>query len=369
MKDVLKYLTKDEKVYLSLLNLYESMGFDKFKLHKFEDYSLYLKNKSFLTGEYVLTFTDNNGKLLALKPDITLSIVKNTKATACQSEKVYYHENVYRFDKHSHEYKEISQIGLEVLGNIDEAVEFETVVMALKSLEAIDEDFVLDVSHTAFFEDVLLALPDGEKFKSQIAECIRAKNPHDFLRTLEEAGASNKFAADAAEILSFGGDFVKTLSAAAKLDRMPNFSKAAEGLQKLYLRLCECGFSDKLRLDFSLLNDTDYYNGIIFQGYVKKVPHSVLSGGRYDRLVKKLGKNGVGGMGFAIYLSDMSAFYSDEKAAKKQRVIIYGEGDDINAVENAADELRQKGFRVRVEKNPPSGFKQNEIIFFGGELC
>lgn len=369
MKDVLKYLTKDEKVYLSLLNLYESMGFDKFKLHKFEDYSLYLKNKSFLTGEYVLTFTDNNGKLLALKPDITLSIVKNTKATAEQSEKVYYHENVYRFDKHSHEYKEISQIGLEVLGNIDEAVEFETVVMALKSLAAIDEDFVLDVSHTAFFEDVLSALPDGEKFKSQIAECIRAKNPHDFLRTLEEAGSSNKFAADAAEILSFGGDFVKTLSAAAKLDRMPNFSKAAEGLQKLYLRLCECGFSDKLRLDFSLLNDTDYYNGIIFQGYVKKVPHSVLSGGRYDRLVKKLGKNGVGGMGFAIYLSDMSAFYSDEKAAKKQRVIIYGEGDDINAVEKAADELRQKGFRVRVEKNPPSGFKQNEIIFFGGELC
>ena len=77
-----------------LSRLYEKAGYKKYKMRKFEEYSLYLENKSFLTSEYVITFNDLSGRLLALKPDVTLSIVKNTNATPSASEKLYYTESV-----------------------------------------------------------------------------------------------------------------------------------------------------------------------------------------------------------------------------------------------------------------------------------
>jgi ATP phosphoribosyltransferase regulatory subunit len=47
-----------------------------------------------------------------------------------------------------------------------------------------------------------------------------------------------------------------------------------------------------------------YYNGIVFQGYVPGVPSCVLSGGSYDRLLKRMGKKGRG-IGFACYLDKL----------------------------------------------------------------
>ena len=71
------YLTKEEKTMLALRSLYKHTGYASFKMSQFEEYDLYVKNKEFLIGDSVLTFTDTDGRLLALKPDVTLSIVKN----------------------------------------------------------------------------------------------------------------------------------------------------------------------------------------------------------------------------------------------------------------------------------------------------
>ena len=70
-------LKRDEEYVLGLRSLYESYGYKKFKMRKFEKYDLYLENKSFLRNGGIITVTDPKGRLLALKPDITLSIVKN----------------------------------------------------------------------------------------------------------------------------------------------------------------------------------------------------------------------------------------------------------------------------------------------------
>ena len=74
-----------------LNGLYEQYGYRKFRMSKFEDYDLYAQNKDFLKSGHIITFTDVDGALKALKPDITLSIMKNNNGS---SEKVYYNENV-----------------------------------------------------------------------------------------------------------------------------------------------------------------------------------------------------------------------------------------------------------------------------------
>ena len=78
----LPFQRPDEAASLRLRKLYRRHGYLPYRMSKFEPYELYLRNKRFLLSEDILTFTDTDGRLMALKPDVTLSIVKNTRETA-----------------------------------------------------------------------------------------------------------------------------------------------------------------------------------------------------------------------------------------------------------------------------------------------
>ena len=85
-------LEYEEKAVFALRSLYSKYGYSQYKMNKFEEYDLYVKNKDFLISDSVITFTDTNGRLMALKPDVTLSIIKNSKDTKGYVEKLYYNE-------------------------------------------------------------------------------------------------------------------------------------------------------------------------------------------------------------------------------------------------------------------------------------
>ena len=89
-RDITTVLKNDERAIFELCALYDRYGYTRFKMSKFEEYDLYVRNKNFLLSDHVITFTDTTGKLMALKPDVTLSIVKNSKDTADCVQKVYY---------------------------------------------------------------------------------------------------------------------------------------------------------------------------------------------------------------------------------------------------------------------------------------
>ena len=96
MKNSDLFLSFNEKVVFALRSLYSSRGYSQYKMSKFEEYDLYAANKDFLISDSVITFTDIGGKLMALKPDVTLSIIKNIKDDPDTLNKVFYNENVYR---------------------------------------------------------------------------------------------------------------------------------------------------------------------------------------------------------------------------------------------------------------------------------
>ena len=74
---------------------------------------------------------------------------------------------------------------------------------------------------------------------------------------------------------------------------------AADRLARLCGVLEALGYGGQLRLDFSMVNDIEYYNGIIFQGFLEGLPRLALSGGQYDGMMAKLGKD-ADAIGFAI---------------------------------------------------------------------
>ena len=143
-------LSPQERLVLSLRGLYESYGYARFPMRRFEEYALYLENKSFLTSESVLSFTGASGQLMALRPDVTLSIVKRARPERGQVEKLYYHESVYRLSPTDHEFTEIGQLGVELLGEVDLYGACEVLRLAIESLRLTGAGFVLDISHMGF---------------------------------------------------------------------------------------------------------------------------------------------------------------------------------------------------------------------------
>ena len=143
-------LQPKERASFALRALYEAAGCRKYHMGRFEEYGLYQENRSFLSSEQVITFTDLDGRLLALKPDVTLSIAKTAQPAPGETLCYYYHENVYRPSAESHTFKEISQMGLEMLGAVGEAQVQQAVCLAARSLDALGAEWVLEVSHMGY---------------------------------------------------------------------------------------------------------------------------------------------------------------------------------------------------------------------------
>ncbi len=81
-------LRSEEKAIFALRTLYQQYGYMPFKMSKFEEYEFYIQNKDFLVSDRIISFNDTNGKLLALKPDVTLSIIKNGEDKPGEKQKV-----------------------------------------------------------------------------------------------------------------------------------------------------------------------------------------------------------------------------------------------------------------------------------------
>lgn len=357
-------LTKDEKVFLELKHLYEMAGYRRFRMRKFEEYSLYVENKNFLSSENVITFNDPQGKLLALKPDVTLSIVKNAKATKNCTEKVYYHESVYRLEKQNHEFKEIDQIGLEFIGDVDMVQTLEVCLLALKSLKAIDKNFIFAVSHMSFITGLLDSLDvESDLVKSQILNCIRSKNSHDLVQIAIDNNIDKSKMDRVAKIANSSTDFISALKSAKALAVNESMIKAVSELENLYSAVVGTEFEVNIRLDFSILNDIDYYNGIIFQGYVSKCPRILLSGGRYDRLLEKFNKK-VGAMGFALALQDLNTYYNDKNQNTVDVALVYNEANSAEVLVKA-EKLREQGKSVLITKEKPKNIKFSEMENLG----
>ena len=295
-------LQPKERASFALRALYEAAGCRKYHMGRFEEYGLYQENRSFLSSEQVITFTDLDGRLLALKPDVTLSIAKTAQPAPGETLRYYYHENVYRPSAESHTFKEISQMGLEMLGAVGEAQVQQAVCLAARSLDALGAEWVLEVSHMGYLFGLFDALGVPDAARAKLLEKLREKNAHELRAAAGAAGLADAAADILCSVLSLCGSYADTLAKAAALCRNDAMRAAVAELEALAVPLEKAG--GVIRLDMTLAGEMEYYNGLVFQGYLKALPRPLLKGGRYDLLMQKF-TPGAGAIGFAVYLDEL----------------------------------------------------------------
>lgn len=352
-------LSTAEQTALSLGALFEGSGYLPYKMSKFEEYDLYARNKDFLISDSIITFTDMSGKLMALKPDVTLSIAKNSKDLPWV-QKVYYRENVYRVSRGAQGYREIMQLGLEALGDIDDYCVLEVLSLAEQSLSKISELSVLEISHLGIIKELTDSIGIPLDRREQLVKLISEKNPHELTALCRGCGVEES----AIELLRW----VATASG-TPAQMLPQLrSKLGSLVSQTTLARFETVLSaleGNVIVDFSVVDNIHYYNGFVFRGFISGIPDPVLSGGQYDKLMKKLGRT-AGAMGFAVYTDLLQRLEQEEDAYDVDILLLYQPETPLAALRQAVGKFTAQGLCVSVQKVKPDGLRFKTLAKFNG---
>lgn len=354
-------LRREEQVMQALRGLYEQYGYKQFRMSRFEEYDFYARQRDFLANGQIITFSGLDGKLMALRPDVTLSIVKKTKADAGGSERLYYSEPVYRPLKQTTEYRESFQMGVEHIGGMTPYAGVEMVSLALQSLSLIQKENILDLSHTGYIAGLLGGLALDAATLQAVRRCMEEKSAHALYGVVSgrlDAGETERLQA----VARLSGPVPETLARARALARGPEMLAAVEELSALYKALEASGEAAPLRLDFSITSDAKYYSGLMMLGYIRGVPAAVLSGGRYDPLLRRMGKMNVSAMGFAIYFDELKQLLSEAADTRVETVVLYAPESDPAAVNRAVRACTARGERVWAGTALPEGLAWTRVV-------
>jgi len=349
----------NEWAVLRLRALYRRFGYTPYKMNRFEEYRLYAENMSFLASGEIIAFTDTNGKLMALRPDVTLSIVKNSRNGA-GLKKLCYNENVYRPGAGGYEFKERMQAGLECIGDIDTYSMGEVIMLAARSLDLLGGRSCLDISHMGYINALLQSVktPLSPDLRARVLQCVSEKNSPELTVLCSEHGLDDDFRDKITALTALYGPIDKTLP------RLRGFctqcDAALRELEDIHGVLQNLGVTENMNLDFSIVNDMRYYGGVIFQGYIEGVPSKVLSGGRYDELLRKFGKSD-GAIGFAVYLDLLERLSPRTAEPELDVLLLYDDDTDPRTVASEVSRLTESGFRVFAQRGEAGDIKYKRL--------
>ena len=273
-----------------LKDIFKARGYRRVMTPTIEFYDVFGASAAYLPQENMYKLMDQKGCLMVLCPDGTIPIARLCATRLTQMEmplRLYYSHNVYRMANGLRgRSSEIYQCGVELIGSGSVRSDLEILEMAASSLENISggSGYRLEICHIGYFKALMDSLGADEETREEIRYHIEQKN-FASLNDLLEQFPDNK-AAVALKYLPrlFGGEEVFEQAYALFDDE--NARQSLNYLQTIYSSLQQLGLGDNVIIDLGLVNQAEYYTGIIFRGYFNEV---VLSGGRYDNLLSDFG--------------------------------------------------------------------------------
>lgn len=283
--------------------------------------------------------TDNKGRLIVFRPDLTLPIARLT-ATRLQGMgkpvRLYYDQPVYRNRKDlSGRSDESTQAGIELLGAAGLRADLEVITAAVDALSTCTEEFRLEIGNARFFQALADELPVSDEVKEDIRLTIEAKNYAALGDRLDAIEPSLYTEAMRKLPRLFGREEVFP-EAERFCAGHPVLSETLQYMRTLYTALSDLGLGDRLMVDFGLVQRNDYYTGVVFSAYTENCGDAVLMGGRYDNLLKQFGAP-MPAIGFAADVDALAALLQakeDAPTVPVPDVLIHAEsGQEICALQ------------------------------------
>ena len=360
-------LRSEEQTMYRLRGLYEKYGYRRFKISKFEEYDLYVRNKDFLVSDL-----DDHLHRCPGGPhgpeagrDPLHHQERHPGGGGQPPEGVLQRDGLHRSGKGDEAFQEILQTGLECIGDLDLYHLYEVIALAVESLAAISPDYVLDVSHVGLVSGFMEAAGVEEADYPEVMAAVRAKNLAALGDFCRRKGLSGTVQALLERLVTTYGTMDTVLAELAPLCVGGKKTREAwEELSSLCTLLKANGLGDKVYLDFSVEGDMNYYSGLVFRGFLKNLAAGVLSGGQYDKMVEKMGKR-CGAMGFAIYLNELERLGPARPQYDADVLVLYDDTTDLQALTRRLAALAGQGKRA-LARRQAEGLQGKETLDLRG---
>ena len=291
-----------------LAELFKENNYKKVITPAIEFFDVFRNGNTGTPSDEMYKLTDSEGHTTVLRPDNTMPIARLVATRLSKEDfpvRLYYNQNVYVRGKDLNgRPNEISQSGIEFIGDGSREADIEVISMAIESLKRCNfNQFKIEIGNAAFFNSILNKMEVSASAKNEISNLIERKNYAALGDFLDEIGKSKETEVIRKLPHLFGDSSV--IDEAINLYSEKEALEALEYLKSVYEELCAQGLGDYIMIDLGLVNRTNYYTGVIFRGYAEGSGLTVLSGGRYDNLLGEFGLPAPA-IGFAIEVSALS---------------------------------------------------------------
>lgn len=329
MKDIL-FEECDIKLTIEerLRKVYKYSGFSEIISPTLEFYDVFNSNNQSISQEKMYKLFDSAGRILVLRPDMTTPIGRITSTKIKDSIyplRLCYTSNIFRINENLNgKMSEITQSGVEIIGVKNLKADAEVIITAINALLDLGlKNFKIELGQANFFKALIQDIKLDEYEIEKLRELIENKNfitLSNFLRDKQDDIDEENIKV-LEKLPQLFGD-IESVDKARDLTTNKRAIDALDNIHGIYSIIEKIGLSDYITIDLGMVQNIDYYTGVIFKGYADEVGDYILSGGRYDNLIEQFGIN-LPATGFAINVDNITI------ALKKQNLLTSKENKKV----------------------------------------
>ncbi len=331
--------TQKRRIEGAICAVFEAAAYKEVETPMFEYYDCYFGRDGQISQENLYKFFDEQGRVLALRPDFTTSIARMAATKEYDKPlplRYMYSGSVFRTEQtEGARRREFTQSGIELIGSYSPRADAEVVALTIDALIACGiEKMSIEIGQVGFFNGLVeqtgLLAKDAESLRERI-DSKDVVGVREILSDIDMDTGIKKLITELPYL--FGGAEILDK---ADLDGLNAASKnALDNLRTIYGMLSDMGYKDYVSLDLGMLRDIDYYTGIIFKGYTHGIGFPICAGGRYDNLMSNFGAS-MGAVGAAIGVNRVMSALSEAKSNEQKAPVPYANNKDLQQTGKAA---------------------------------
>ncbi|MFC2947864.1 ATP phosphoribosyltransferase regulatory subunit [Virgibacillus sediminis] len=337
----------------TLKERFKTYGYKQVRTSTFEYYDLYSTITGTVSQDDMMKVIDSSGKVLVLRPDVTIPITRMIAANQGSLPadlRLFYVLDVFRQNQEQSDRKETTQAGVEFFGDDKPENNAETIMLAIHTMKDLGfHNFKLEIGHAGFFKELIKQTSISPQELDQLQNLIQSKNIAEMNPFLDQLPIEEDVKSAIRSIPLLYGNPADVIRQAETIIRNTEMKDLLSNLVDVYEVLKDYGEEDALVFNLGLINNMDYYSGIIFQGFVEHVGKPLLMGGRYDNLGEQF-SSPMPAIGFAFEVDDLLNAHDQEKLWKEKKdplsILVRYEKDRQKEAFELAFQLRRNGWQV-----------------------
>jgi len=273
------------------MSVFEAWNYEEVITPSVDYYDLFEQGMGQREAQRGFRFTDNDGRLLALRPDVTSSVARMAATLLSERPRPLrfcYAAPVFRQQTQSHAEwrRENTQLGCELIGVGGTSADLEVLRLAAEILSRLElqSRYCITINNVEIFNGIAAQMSLEPATREELRRLIDTREAAELQRLLRQYKSAE---GQALTQLTGKRDVIQT---ARRLITNERSLAALDSLAELWTEIESLGLQDSFEIDLGDVSSLDYYTGLSLKIFVHGAGTSVGRGGRYDGLTGSFGR-------------------------------------------------------------------------------